>query len=132
MADLICAAFIHNGRGLFVRRASHRKWGADLWDLVGGHVDNGETIDIALVRDCQEEVGLTPLAFSHLATLYDEKDRKQKSPFHVYAVPTWSGGAPQLFGTEHSELAWFTAAEVADLDLALEGYRPIVLNAVGQ
>ena len=131
MPELVCAAFIDNDKVLFVRRASHRKWGADLWDLVGGHVDKGETLDVALVRECLEEVGLAPLAFNHLATLYEDDDRKRKSPFHVYAIPTWSGGDPKLLGTEHSQLAWFTASAVADLDLALEGYRQVVVEALG-
>lgn len=130
MAEIVCAAFYENDRVLFVRRAAHREWGANLWDLVGGHVDDGETLDIALVRECQEEVGLTPLASRELTTLYESDDCKQKSPFHIYAVPTWSGGRPQLLGTEHSQLAWFSADEIADLDLALEGYRPLVLAAL--
>ena len=82
------------------RRAPHSKWCANLWDLVGRHVDNGEALDVALVRECQEEVGLTPLAFNHLATAFEAEDPKQKSPFYIYAIPIWTGGSPKLLGTE--------------------------------
>ncbi len=117
-------------RILLVKRAPHRKWGANLWDLIGGHVEKGEALDVALVRECQEEVGLTPLAFSHLATLYEDDDDGQKSPFHIYAVPTWTGGTPQLLGTEHSELAWFAADKIATANLALDGYREVILTTL--
>jgi hypothetical protein len=32
----------------------------------------------------------------------------------------------QLLGTEHSELGWFTARDVGDIDLALPGYRAVI------
>lgn len=130
MAKIVCAAFIEQDRVLLVRRAPHRKWGANLWDLVGGHVEKGEALDVALVRECQEEVGLTPLAFNHLATVFEENDNQQKSPFHIYAIPTWAGGAPKLLGTEHSELAWFSSNELSKVNLALEEYRSVVSRAL--
>jgi len=130
LAEIVCAAFIKQDQVLFVRRAPHRKWGAGLWDLVGGHVDKGEAIDVALVRECQEEVGLSPLAFNHLATKFEDDDPDRKSPFHIYAIPTWAGGSPKLLGTEHSELAWFKPTEIAEIDLALEEYRNVVMQAL--
>ena len=79
MAKIVCAGFVGNGKILLVRRASHRKWSANLWDLVGGHVEKGEGLDEALVRECEEEVGLTPLAFNKVATLYERRTRDRQS-----------------------------------------------------
>jgi len=128
MSKIVCAAFIANEKVLLVKRAPHRKWSANLWDLVGGHVDKGEDIDVALVRECREEVGLQPLAFSHEATLYQDTDRSEKTPFHVYAVRSWNGGAASMLGDEHSELGWFSSRDVETIDLALDGYRPVILQ----
>ena len=125
MAKIVCAAFIEDHRILLVRRAPHRKWSPNRWDLVGGHVDKGERLDIALVRECEEEVGLTPLHYQHVETIFEETDPLQKTPFHVYAIRLWRGGAPQLLGDEHSELGWFTLQDAESIDFALEGYRPI-------
>ncbi|MGA1834606.1 NUDIX domain-containing protein [Rhizobium wenxiniae] len=50
------------------------------WDLAGGHVEKGEGLDVALVRECQEEVGLTPRAFDHVATLYEDDDPEKNLP----------------------------------------------------
>jgi len=128
MAKIVCAGFVENGKILLVRRASHRKWSANLWDLVGGHVENGEGLDEALVRECEEEVGLTPLAFNKVATLYESRDEKQKSPFHTYAVPLWKGGQASLLGTEHSELGWFGREDLEAMELAMPEYRSVILQ----
>ncbi|MBW9090782.1 NUDIX domain-containing protein [Rhizobium wenxiniae] len=105
MAEIVCAAFIDDGRVLLARRAAHRKWSANKWDLVGGHVEKGEGLDVALVRECQEEVGLTPRAFDHVATLYEDDDRKKKSPFHIFRVPLWDGGLRVCWDTSIRSLA---------------------------
>ena len=126
MANIVCAAFIESDKVLMVRRAPHRKWSPQRWDLVGGHVDKDEELVVAIVRECQEEVGLTPLALEHVATLYEDRDSKLKAPFHVYVVRHWQGGTPSLLGTEHSELGWFSRAEVAKIHLALSGYRRLL------
>lgn len=126
MKTIVCAAFIEGEKILLVRRAPHRKWSPHLWDLVGGHVEKGEEQDVALVRECQEEVGLTPLAFSLEATLFEDSDGERKRPFYIYAIRSWEGKMPQLLGTEHSELGWFTARDVIKFDLALPGYRAVI------
>jgi 8-oxo-dGTP diphosphatase len=127
MAEIVCAAFIDHGRVLLVRRAARRKWSANKWDLVGGHIEKGERLDVGLVRECQEEVGLTPRAFDHVATLYEDDDRKKELPFHIYRVPIWDGGYARLLGHEHSELGWFAVDDLLQAELAFEAYRDVVL-----
>lgn len=79
------------------------------------------------MRECQEEVGLTPRAFDHVATLYEDDDRKKKSPFHIFRVPIWDGGNARLLGHEHSELGWFAVDGFLDAELAFNAYRDVVL-----
>lgn len=130
MAKIVCGAFVEGGKVLLVRRASHRKWSPNRWDLVGGHVEKGEALDVAIVRECKEEVGLMPLTLEHVTILFE--DEKPKTPFHVYTIRSWEGGAPALLGTEHSELGWFTLGEVGDVELALPSYRPVILQILAQ
>ena len=33
------------------------------WDIIGGHVEDGESLDDALIREVQEEVGVVPSQF---------------------------------------------------------------------
>lgn len=132
MSRLVCAIFIDGEKVLLVKRARHRKWSPDNWDLVGGHAEKGEGLDIALVRECQEEVGLSPLAFNEVATLYEEDDKDRGSPFHIYVVRQWTGGVAKLLGHEHSELDWFTAGDIEALELAMPEYREVLIEILSQ
>jgi 8-oxo-dGTP pyrophosphatase MutT (NUDIX family) len=126
MTKIVCAAFVHNRKVLLVRRATHRNWHPNQWDLVGGHVDRGEKFKDALVRECMEEVGLRPTSFEVKQTLFETDNPKKKTPFRVYAVTGWTGKDAQLLGDEHSELGWFSWEQVKGMDVALVGYRAII------
>ncbi len=107
MTDIACAAFILNGEVLFVRRAPHKKRFPNQWDLVGGHVEAEESVSAALVREAEEEVGLTPRGFSLLAIVSEhDAEGGNETNYHVHAVTEWSGGNPQLLGDEHTEMKW--------------------------
>ena len=55
-----CGAIILNDAGqlLLVRRSSTDKYRPLQWDLPGGHVEQGENFETALVREVHEETGL--------------------------------------------------------------------------
>lgn len=36
------------------------------WDVIGGHMQRGETLEQVLTRELEEELGVRPLRFSHL------------------------------------------------------------------
>jgi len=91
-----------DGLLLLGRRAAHRSY-PDCWDIIGGHVERGETIEQALVREVEEEVGVTPTQFAKLTSLHAEGIE-----LHIYRVDAWTGGSPTLRGDEHAELRWFT------------------------
>lgn len=107
MTDIVLAAFISDGHVLMLRRAAHKPQFPEHWDLVGGHVEIGETCDSALVREAQEEIGLTPVRFEYLKAVSQEPTADGgEITYHIYAVTEWSGGAPRLLGDEHTDLAW--------------------------
>lgn len=126
MTEIVCAAFMHRNQVLMVRRATHRKWHPNQWDLVGGHVDKGEQADDALVRECLEEVGLRPTSYVRTATIFEPGDPKKKTPFYIYVVSGWAGKDAQLLGEEHLEIGWFDWPQIEGMDIALEGYRPVI------
>lgn len=132
MTKIVCAAFVQNRNVLLVRRAAHRKWHPNQWDLVGGHVDKGEDFEDALLRESMEEVGLRPTSYVVMQTLFEPEDREEKNAFRVYAVTRWTGENAQLLGDEHSELGWFTWEQVEGMDVALESYRPIIKQLLHQ
>lgn len=46
------------GRYLIQQRAADKEWGAGWWELPGGGVLAGETLDEAVIREVREETGL--------------------------------------------------------------------------
>jgi 8-oxo-dGTP diphosphatase len=94
---------------LLGRRAAHRSY-PDCWDLIGGHVESGETFEQTLVREVEEEIGVTPVQFTKLVSLHGDDIE-----LHIYRVDAWSGGSPALHGDEHVELRWFTVEEACAL-----------------
>ncbi len=96
------AILLKDGVLLLGRRAAHRSY-PDCWDIIGGHVEPGETIEQALVREVAEEIGVAPVQFAKLSLL-----RAEGIELHIYRVDAWSGGSPALHGDEHVELRWFT------------------------
>src|SRR6266436_5297264 len=50
-------AVVHNGRLLLVRRASRR--GRGNWQVPGGFIELDETIEQAVIREIEEEAGVT-------------------------------------------------------------------------
>ena len=125
MADYACAVLQQQGRILLGLRAPHRRAYANKWDVLGGKVEAGETIEMALVRELGEELGVVPTAWTPLCILHDDSPAARgDGHYHMFLVTGWTGGAPRMCNDEHSRLAWFTADEACALaDLALPAYR---------
>ena len=105
-----------NGRVLPGLRASSKKVWPEHWDTIGGGVEAGESLEAALIREVQEEIGVTPTAFNLIATVRERQpERYGDALHHIYAVTQWGGGAPQNTSDEHSELKWFDVAEMSGL-----------------
>jgi 8-oxo-dGTP diphosphatase len=127
MIDLACGIFMRNGLIFIVRRASHKRWYPDRWDVIGGHVEKGESVEEALIRECVEEVGLTPTQYASLAQLPEpEETGHKRAHYHVYLITEWMGGDPKLLGDEHTEMRWVAPSEAAALpDLSHPQYASV-------
>jgi 8-oxo-dGTP diphosphatase len=102
MVTYVGAILLKDGTLLLGRRAVHRSY-PDCWDIIGGHVEPGETIVHALIREAEEEIGVTPVDFAKLTSLHADEIE-----LHIYRVDSWTGGSPLLRNDEHVELRWFT------------------------
>lgn len=62
---------LHNGIVIFIvndkqqvlleKRSHKRKYNPDKWELIGGHVIAGETLEFAALREIKEEIGIDVL-----------------------------------------------------------------------
>ena len=128
MKDIVKAILLRGSNVLLARRSSGRRNYPDRWSFPGGHVETGEALDDALVRELQEEIGLTPLVFWKIREIIEPNPSiNGDALYHMYAVNSWAGGEPNIVGDEHSEIRWFSIHAACALQhLALDEYVPIL------
>jgi 8-oxo-dGTP pyrophosphatase MutT (NUDIX family) len=98
---------------LFLRRGDEvllamkkRGFGAGKWNGVGGKVELGESIQAAAVRECQEEIGVTPLNPQLAGTIkfYEKTDPAFGHHAHIFVATKWKGEPAE---TEEMRPQWF-------------------------
>ncbi len=137
MAINICAAalIVKDGEVLLGLRTPDRERWPGVWDLIGGHCQENEAPEAALIREVGEEIELTPTSFTHFATIiYFGKDSRSPGQpayrFLVYLVTEWTGIPRNVQLHEHSEIRWFHLTEALQLEnLALPDY-PALFTSV--
>lgn len=84
-----------------------RGFGAGKWNGVGGKIEADETIEQALIRECQEEIGVTPTEWKQVAELDFVQDVKS-DPWHMYVhayiSESWEGEPAE---SEEMRPEWF-------------------------
>jgi len=104
------------GKVLLGLRSPAKKVWPCHWDTIGGHVEDDENLENALIREVQEDVGVTPTRFGLIATVREREPEVYGDAFHhVYAVTEWRGGDPANVCDEHTELKWFSVDEIRRL-----------------
>ena len=107
MTEVVAALIWDEKRFLACQRPAHKARGL-LWEFVGGKVEQGETREQALIRECQEELAVTVA----VQDVFMEVD-------HVYPDLTVhltlfntsiAEGVPQKI--EHNDLRWITVEEI--------------------
>jgi 8-oxo-dGTP diphosphatase len=101
-----------------------------VWDVPGGHCEPGEPPERTLVRELQEELGVTPTAWRPLGVFRAGPGEPEGGlALHLYAVSAWTGEPHNRLPEEHSEVEWFAVEDACGLELAHPGY-PAVFRAV--
>jgi len=90
-----------------------RGFGANRFNGVGGKLDPGETIEQALVRECQEEIEVTPKKYQKVAE-HDFIGKNDDSSnwnmyVHAYLCYEWEGEPTE---TEEMKPEWFKLSEI--------------------
>ncbi|WP_448663826.1 NUDIX domain-containing protein [Sphingomonas sp. CJ20] len=123
MAETVGAILVSGERVLLGLRAAHKSF-AGTWDIIGGHIEDGESPWPALCRELMEELGIECAAGDYLDTLVLAQS-ETPSVVHIYAVSSWLG-EPTVRDDEHSEIRWFPFESAALLpNRASPQYRTI-------
>ena len=114
---------------LLVKRSAERAFYPGVWDVIGGHCAEGETPGATLIREAEEEIGITPCTFEEIAVLGEPDPAKHgEGRYHIFVVTDWAG-EPRLRGPEHSELRWLSLEQALILPLAHPEY-PALFRSV--
>lgn len=107
MIEVVAALIWDKDKFLICQRPANKAQGL-LWEFVGGKVELGETKEAALVRECQEELGITldvGEIFAEVTHAYPEKT-VHLTFFHT----SIKEGVPQKL--EHNDIRWISVEEI--------------------
>lgn len=104
---IVGAAIIACGRVLACERADPPEV-AGMWEFPGGKVEPGETDVEALIRECDEELGVRVEVGERIGR--DIPLGHGRAVLRVYAARLVDGDRPRPL--EHSQLRWLSASEL--------------------
>lgn len=94
---------------LLLRRAKEETLYPDLWQMISGSIEEGESASDAALRELREETGFTPTRFwvaPHVSMFYDAIGNVTNlSP--LFAAQVAAGSAPKL-SSEHQAYGWYS------------------------
>jgi 8-oxo-dGTP diphosphatase len=112
-----------NGQILLAKRADDKHQGG-LWEFPGGKVEAGETVQAALARELEEELGIRPSVARPLIQVRHDYPDKQVL-LDVWDVCAYTG---EPHGAEGQPLAWVSPRQLDDYDFPAAN-KPIVMAA---
>lgn len=119
----------HDRKVLMGLRAAWKKAWPGHWDTIGGRVEGGETLEAALVREVQEEVGVTPTKFHWMECIEERHPQLYGAALHhVFEVSGWDGGDPRNICEEHTEIRWFDIEDLQHLSNLVDCDYPRLAN----
>lgn len=130
MTEKICTLVFLVKDGQILLAMKKRGFGANRYNGVGGKLEPNESMEAALVREAQEEIGATPTHYWKVAE-HDFTQYEEGVPWHMYVhaylCDEWEG---MPIETDEMAPKWF-AIEDIPYDKMWEGdtyWLPQVLN----
>lgn len=121
--EVTAAIIRQNGKILICQRPADKSCGL-LWEFPGGKIETGETGEQCIVRECQEELGITLSVESKLTDItYEYPDRIVHLHFYICNI---ADGV--LEKNEHNALAWITADDIDQYEFCLADKEMLLKN----
>ncbi len=111
-------AVVDDGRLLLVRRASRR--GRGNWQIPGGFVEQNETMELAVVREVEEEAGVKTTVQGVLG-IRNRYDEEGGNSIYVVMLLSPKSGEPSPDMKEVDRAEYFSLSEIQ----ALEQISPV-------
>lgn len=125
--QLVGGILRRDGTLLLCHRRPDRANYPDLWDVPGGHINEGESIVEALVRELAEELGIQvePPQGDPWVTI-----QANGLELHLFLIDRWKGEPRNLALDEHDDTQWVDHRELAHLELADPTYLLLLRQAL--
>jgi ADP-ribose pyrophosphatase YjhB (NUDIX family) len=98
----------------------------ELWNLPAGHVDKGEELEAAAVREAKEETGFDVRIIKELAIYHETAEKAVK---HVFTAEIISGELIKP-NDEIMDIQWLTVDQVEDLNKNGKLRKPWVWDVI--
>ena len=122
-------AVVNDGRLLLVRRASRR--GRGNWQIPGGFVERDETMELAVVREVEEEAGVTA-AVQGVLGIRNRYDEEGGNSLYIVMRLTPQSGEPNPDMKEVDKAEYFSLAEIQALEQISVVNVEVAKRALGQ
>ena len=111
MTEVVAALIWKNNKFLICQRPAHKARGL-LWEFVGGKVEPGETKEQALIRECREELAVTPYVGDvFMDVVHEYPDLMVHLTLFNAKI---AEGEPQKL--EHNDIQWITPSEISNYE----------------
>jgi len=111
---VVVAALIEDGHGAYlIQERPPGSWGAGSFEFPGGSVDEGENPRVALVRECQEELGIRVEA----GDIYDVRSHTYDYGMIILVFVSCSIIEGNPTSREGNKFRWATPAEMDALPM---------------
>ena len=107
------AVIMFKGRALIIQRSADDDVGANTWEFVGGKLDFGEDLEVALMREIKEESGLDVLLDKLLyATTFKTHEHRQ---LVILAYLCSATNDNVSLSAEHQDYLWADKKQILEL-----------------
>lgn len=105
--ELAVLCLIHQGERLLLQNRRKKDW--DGWTLPGGHIEKGESIVDAVVREMQEETGLT-IHSPKLCGIKQFPIENGRYLVFLFRTESFSG---EVRSSDEGEMRWISRSELS-------------------
>lgn len=116
MALTLKAVILKDDKVLLLKRSKKEEFNKGKWDLPGGHIEAGETVNESLKREVKKETGLVVAVDSIINIVEFEKEHKafRQEKRGLRFLVNYLSGEVKLNENEHSEFQWLTLTEAIE------------------
>lgn len=111
----VCAAVVTRGRRFLLATRPDGAHLAGHWEFPGGKVHAGETLGACIIREIEEELGVTVADPAEMAVVEHEYPEKR---IRLHFMRCTLAESAELKPQDGQRAGWFTPEEMAGLNLA--------------